>query len=617
MDYSLHLRVAIDAALAAGQQIRDEFHRPGGPRGSNGKAPVDTESEHTIRAALDAAFPGYGLIAEELPGLNRPAPSADGHLWLIDPNVGTSAFLRGWRGSAVSIGLLRDGKPVLGVVYAPLAPDSSGDLFAWAQGCGPVTRNGTPVPDRAAQPLSRYTVVAVSQDADRKSAANAEALAPARFLPVPGIAYRLALLAAGEVDAAVSLNSPGALDIAGGHALLAGAGLVLLAGGEPVTYTADGRLTRGGDCVGGPEEIAHALASRDLRAVLRAPADEPIEWPLETPRPGMAIADPGVLSRAQGCMLGQCAGDALGQLVEFETAANIARRYPDGVREMRDGGTHSTIAGQPTDDTELALLLARAILRDGAYDAETAARAYAWWMDSRPFDVGGTIRAALGPALGALKAGQSAAAAATANANAESQANGALMRVSPLAIHGWRAAPEVVAERAREDARLTHPHPVCQDANALIAVAVAHAIRTGDSPRQVYEFAAAWAARAGLHPDVQETLAAAIDPPECGGSKQGWVRVALQNALYELLHAESAEQGVVRTVMRGGDTDTNAAIAGALLGAVHGRKSIPAQWQTAVLTCRPLPQTEGIKRPRPKPLWPADAMHITELLLRE
>ena len=74
----------------------------------------------------------------------------------------------------------------------------------------------------------------------------------------------------------------------------------------------------------------------------------------------------------------------------------------------------------------------------------------------------------------------------------------------------------------------------------------------------------------------------------CDGESQGWVKIALQNAFYELLHAPSLEEGVVATVRRGGDTDTNAAIAGALLGAVHGREAVPAQWRSMVLSCRPL-----------------------------
>ena len=65
------------------------------------------------------------------------------------------------------------------------------------------------------------------------------------------------------------------------------------------------------------------------------------------------------LERAQGCLLGQLAGDALGSLVECRTPEQIRREYPNGVRKLADGGTWNTIAGQPTDDSEMALLLAR------------------------------------------------------------------------------------------------------------------------------------------------------------------------------------------------------------------------------------------------------------------
>ena len=56
--------------------------------------------------------------------------------------------------------------------------------------------------------------------------------------------------------------------------------------------------------------------------------------------------DAETLSRAEGCKLGQLAGDSLGSLVEFQSPSDIRRRYPDGVRELADGGTWDTIAGQ-------------------------------------------------------------------------------------------------------------------------------------------------------------------------------------------------------------------------------------------------------------------------------
>ena len=61
----------------------------------------------------------------------------------------------------------------------------------------------------------------------------------------------------------------------------------------------------------------------------------------------------GVVRRAQGCLLGQVAGDSLGSLVEFKDASAIRKLYPDGVRELADGGVWDTLAGQPTDDSEI------------------------------------------------------------------------------------------------------------------------------------------------------------------------------------------------------------------------------------------------------------------------
>ncbi len=52
------------------------------------------------------------------------AAEANGYCWVVDPHDGTRAFLEGRRGSAVSVGLLLHGIPVLGVVYAPLVPGS-------------------------------------------------------------------------------------------------------------------------------------------------------------------------------------------------------------------------------------------------------------------------------------------------------------------------------------------------------------------------------------------------------------------------------------------------------------------------------------------------------------
>jgi ADP-ribosylglycohydrolase len=189
------------------------------------------------------------------------------------------------------------------------------------------------------------------------------------------------------------------------------------------------------------------------------------------------------------------------------------------------------------------------------------------------------------------------------------------MRASPLGVYAHALDPALAAELARQDSSLTHPSPVCGDATAAFVVAVAHAVREGDGAEAAWRAAVEWADRAGSALLVREALdAARHEPPDCDArGSEGWVRNALQNAFFELLHAPTLEEGVVATVRRGGDTDTNAAVAGALLGAVHGREAVPAQWRSMVLSCRPAPPRA--KRPRPRACWPVDVMEIAERLL--
>ncbi|WP_280369741.1 inositol monophosphatase family protein [Pseudomonas sp. BN411] len=90
--------------------------------------------------------------------------------WVVDPNDGTADFLAGRVGSAVSVGLLRNTVPVLGVVYAPLTVDRGADCIAWAEGMSAVVRNGQPVSSRLDQcTLDAGSRVMVSTAATRKT----------------------------------------------------------------------------------------------------------------------------------------------------------------------------------------------------------------------------------------------------------------------------------------------------------------------------------------------------------------------------------------------------------------------------------------------------------------
>lgn len=322
--------------------------------------------------------------------------------------------------------------------------------------------------------------------------------------------------------------------------------------------------------------------------------------------------DPAAAGRAQGCLVGQLAGDSLGSLVEFQDPGAIRKAYPGGVRQLADGGTWNTLAGQPTDDSEMALALARTLVRERRFDLESTARAYVHWFRSGPFDIGNTCRTAL--AAGAR--GTSAAQGAQASAKRGSQANGALMRISPLAIFGAHAEEAQLIAWARDDASLTHPHPNCLAANAAFCVAVARAIRSGEDPVELHARALRVAAD---QPDAAEIVTvlerAAAGPPEDFTHLQGWVCLALQNAFYQLLHAPDPEAGLVDTVGRGGDTDTNGAIAGALLGATWGVEAVPGQWRECLRSCRPGLDNPLARHPRPEAFWPCDAEDLAVQLL--
>lgn len=306
------------------------------------------------------------------------------------------------------------------------------------------------------------------------------------------------------------------------------------------------------------------------------------------------------LSRAQGCLLGQLAGDSLGSLVEFQTPDTIRSQYPHGVRHMENGGTWNTIAGQPTDDSEMALGLAHLLIEKGSYSPQAAKDEYVAWLKSEPFDLGFTVSAGL-----------------CGNPNYESQANGALMRISPLGIFGAGCEPSRVMEWARQDAEITHPDPLCIQANAVFAEGIAFALRTGCHASELYAYILSLAEEMDGPPLLTETIRIAADsPPDDYIRHQGWVVIALRNALYWLLSAQTPEEGIVETIMQGGDTDTNAAICGSLLGAVHGVEAFPSEWLTTLRNCRPRAGEARVRHPRPERYWPSNCIEISGRLLQ-
>ncbi|MEI6799546.1 MAG: ADP-ribosylglycohydrolase family protein, partial [Pseudomonadota bacterium] len=346
-------------------------------------------------------------------------------------------------------------------------------------------------------------------------------------------------------------------------------------------------------CIGGRPEIVEAVRQRGPSHGRRE-ARHPVQSLSRT----SAI---GPLRWAQGALMGLLVGDALGSQVEFKDPATIRARHPNGLRDLLPGGTWNLLAGQPTDDGELALALARALVVGGGFSKERVAKAYIDWLASAPFDVGGTTASGIQALSG------------RGRANTSSQANGALMRVAPIGIAS-AGDPAKAALWARQDAAMTHPHPVCQAASAAFAAAIAVGVAGANQPAMWAEAYGNAGEDAGGAEIRQALLEAREGLPPDFTRNQGWVLTAFGNAFHRLWVEQDFDDALAETVMLGGDCDTNAAVAGALLGAAYGRDAIPLAWRSQVLGCRGV-WGPDVGNPRPVAFWADDALEIAEALL--
>ncbi len=356
------LPAVIEAAYHAGAMLAAEFVRPDGPRFSDHvTAPIDVEMEMYLRDRLVSLFPAR-FVGEEAGVL---AAEANGFCWVVDPHDGTRAFLEGKRGSAVSVALLRDGIPVLGVVYAPLSPDRGQDMIAWAEGTAGITRNGALVPvDLRARELTVDDVVFLNHGVWQRPIWNSAAVAPGRFMPLPSIAYRLARVAVGDGLATVTLRPVNAHDVAAGHALLLAAGGVLTAeDGVPVVYDTDGQ-SRPFACIGGAPRVVDTLRTGQWRGSTedRREPRVMLSWPRAIPEEKV--------DRAVGCLLGFAAAAPFDSAARMVTAARsvLAGQAPEPTvigAMVRAVATGADVAGllrtAGTGDSALDTALAGAL----------------------------------------------------------------------------------------------------------------------------------------------------------------------------------------------------------------------------------------------------------------
>jgi ADP-ribosylglycohydrolase len=308
--------------------------------------------------------------------------------------------------------------------------------------------------------------------------------------------------------------------------------------------------------------------------------------------------------RARGVLFGQAVGDAVGTTQEFSRPNALPfpalNRSPQS--DLIGGGPFGLEAGQVTDDTQMAICLADSLIAKGGFDAADVAGRYVEWR-RHAFDVGNQTSATL------AKVAQGTAPLEAGRAVWEAMgrrpaANGSLMRSSPLGVF-FAGDAAALRSAALMDSAITHFDPRCRIACAAFLAAIRRALidpeagaseMTAAARDELALAAAAVAAEGATPPELATaaaadlerdlTLAAARDPELSGEVDlyrgQGFVRVAFRLAFWELLHAPDFEAAILDVANRGGDADTNGAIAGALFGARSGEGGIPAAWRSRV-----------------------------------
>lgn len=201
---------------------------------------ADQNAEAIILAGLARIAPDCPVIAEEQTAAGS-IPQVGARFFLVDPLDGTKGFAEGKKDEfTVNIGLIEDGRPTLGVVYAP----ATGALWAgnaagaWQTRCDPVTaQERTPrTPIRVSDRTGPWRIVSSSTFAGIKLKAFAAAVGAEDMLSASS-SLKFCLVATGEADLYPRYGPLQEWDVAAGHAVLAAAGGgVMMLDGAPVPY---------------------------------------------------------------------------------------------------------------------------------------------------------------------------------------------------------------------------------------------------------------------------------------------------------------------------------------------------------------------------------------------
>jgi len=307
----------------------------------------------------------------------------------------------------------------------------------------------------------------------------------------------------------------------------------------------------------------------------------------------------GKVARAQAAMLSFLAADALGVQVEFLPEDERLSHDPQALLTMQEAGPWQTLAGQPTEDGELAILQTRMLLFYGCYREDTAWQAYQYWLQTDPFAIAPALQRAL-----------------THQPSEHDCSLAALSRLLPISMLGVHFSLPQIAAWAMQDTALTQPALLCQQASGLYAMLLAKAIDEGSSADDLYQDLQQWARDLKVDPVLKQLIDQALFMPPANYQDPAQpVLCAFHNAIWQMLYAKSVGEAITESIKQGGDTGSYAAIAAAVVGAIHGLSSVRIDWINAMQNCKPQEGVTGVDQPRPEAVWPIDAAELAKKLV--
>ncbi|MBT5077912.1 MAG: 3'(2'),5'-bisphosphate nucleotidase CysQ [Candidatus Marinimicrobia bacterium] len=212
---------------------------------------ADIAADDILKKMLISEFPEYGWLSEET--RDTPHRLTKKRVWVVDPIDGTKEFVEGIPNFVVSIGLVENGIPILGVIHNPINKDtytaiSGGGVF--------FNGNQTSISDK-----TEFSLISILNSRSETRQGLWESYTPhfKELIPIGSIALKLAMVAAHQTDMVASLKPKNEWDICAGHCLINEAGGKLLTiEGKGITYNnADTLITPG--LVAGNESVVNSF----------------------------------------------------------------------------------------------------------------------------------------------------------------------------------------------------------------------------------------------------------------------------------------------------------------------------------------------------------------------